>query len=39
MSPIEQYERSKREWQEANPHASPEEYQDAMKDLAEEAGV
>lgn len=36
---LHRYEREKREWAKRNPAATPVEYQDAMKRIAEECGV
>jgi hypothetical protein len=33
------YEILKREWIESHPHATPEEYQDAIKGICEQLGI
>ena len=39
MDKYQRYEQLKREWQTANPHASPQEYQTAMRRIAAKCGV
>lgn len=39
MNPYELYEAAKRAWIDANPDASPEQYERAMAALAEQYGI
>ena len=36
---FEQYAREKREWVDANPQATPEQYQKAMRQIADRCGI